>query len=99
MYLYMGTGRREHTITWLPGVAVHVVDGSLTGCETVVIAEPAGPPDHATGEPPTMARKTAVPTIADPFRATGADLKAAAAAGNESAIAELARRASKKASA
>jgi hypothetical protein len=44
------------------------------------------------------ARKTAstkapvAPTLADPFRATGAQLKAAAAAGNEAAIAELARR-------
>jgi hypothetical protein len=45
-----------------------------------------------------MARtpKTTVPVITDPFRATGADLKAAAAAGNEVAIAEVARRAAKK---
>jgi len=45
------------------------------------------------------ARKTAkaIPAIADPFRATGADLKAAAAAGNEVAITELARRAANKA--
>lgn len=41
--------------------------------------------------------KTSIPAIADPFRATGADLKAAAAAGNEVAIAEVARRAAKKA--
>lgn len=47
-----------------------------------------------------MARKsTSTPTIADPFRATGADLRAAAEAGNEAAVAELARRAAKKASA
>ena len=44
-----------------------------------------------------MARKAATPTITDPFRATGADLRAAAEAGNEVAIAELARRAAKKA--
>jgi hypothetical protein len=44
-----------------------------------------------------MAAKKTVPTITDPFRATGADLKAAAAAGNEAAIAEVARRAAKKA--
>lgn len=37
------------------------------------------------------------PTIADPFRATGADLRTAAEAGNEVAIAELARRAAKRA--
>lgn len=43
------------------------------------------------------ARKKTVPTIADPFRATGADLRAAAEAGNEAAIAELARRAANKA--
>lgn len=45
------------------------------------------------------ARKTtpAIPAITDAFRATGADLRAAAAAGNEAAIAELARRASNKA--
>lgn len=45
-----------------------------------------------------MARKATVPTIADPFRATGAALKAAAAAGNEVAIAEVARRQANKAS-
>lgn len=39
-----------------------------------------------------------VPTIADPFRATGAQLRAAADAGNEAAIAELARRQAKRAS-
>lgn len=44
-----------------------------------------------------MARKATVPTITDPFRATGADLKAAAAAGNEVAIAEVARRAANRA--
>lgn len=43
-------------------------------------------------------KKTAAPTIADPFRATGAVLRAAAEAGNEVAIAELARRAAKRAS-
>lgn len=43
------------------------------------------------------ARKKTAPTIADPFRATGADLRAAAEAGNEVAIAELARRAANKA--
>lgn len=41
--------------------------------------------------------KATVPVITDPFRATGAELKAAAAAGNEVAIAEVARRAAKKA--
>jgi hypothetical protein len=49
-----------------------------------------------------MAAKTktpAAPVITDPFRATGADLKAAAAAGNEVAIAEVARRAAKRAAA
>lgn len=49
-----------------------------------------------------MARKAtthSVPAITDPFRATGAALKAAAAAGDEVAAAELARRAAKKASA
>lgn len=44
-----------------------------------------------------MAARKKVPTITDPFRATGADLKAAAAAGNEAASAELARRAANKA--
>jgi hypothetical protein len=44
-----------------------------------------------------MARKPATPVITDPFRATGADLRTAAAAGNEVAIAELARRAANKA--
>lgn len=44
-----------------------------------------------------MAARKTVPTIADPFRATGAELKAAAAAGNEAAVAELARRAANKA--
>lgn len=43
-----------------------------------------------------MARKTAI-TIPDPFRASGADLKSAAADGNEVAIAELARRKASKA--
>lgn len=42
-------------------------------------------------------RKPKAPVIADPFRATGADLRAAAEAGNEAAIAELARRAANKA--
>lgn len=42
-------------------------------------------------------RKTSTPIIADPFRATGADLRAAAEAGNEAAIAELARRQANKA--
>lgn len=42
------------------------------------------------------AKKTIV--IADPMRATGKDLKAAAAAGNEAAVAEIARRAEKRAS-
>lgn len=46
------------------------------------------------------ARKTATaPALADPFRATGAQLRAAAEAGNEAAIAELARRKANKASA
>lgn len=44
-----------------------------------------------------MAPKAKVITIADPFRATGAELKAAAAQGNEVAIAEIARRAAKRA--
>jgi len=44
-----------------------------------------------------MPRKAAVPTITDPFRATGAQLRAAAEAGQEPAIAELARRAANKA--
>jgi hypothetical protein len=43
----------------------------------------------------TKAKST--PVIADPFRATGAQLRAAAEAGNESATAELARRAANKA--
>ena len=46
-----------------------------------------------------MARTPKAPVITDPFRASGADLRAAAAAGNEAAQAELARRAAKKASA
>lgn len=46
-----------------------------------------------------MAARKTVPTITDPFRASGAALKAAAAAGNEVAIAEVARRAAKKAAA
>lgn len=41
--------------------------------------------------------RTKTPTITDPFRASGADLKAAAAAGNEAAQAEIARRAANKA--
>lgn len=45
------------------------------------------------------ARKNAsTPIIADPFRATGAALKAAAEAGDAAAIAELARRQANKAS-
>lgn len=44
-----------------------------------------------------MARKASVPTITDPFRATGAQLRAAAEAGNEAALAELARRQANKA--
>lgn len=44
-----------------------------------------------------MAARKKVPTITDPFRATGADLKAAAEAGNEAAVAELARRAANRA--
>jgi hypothetical protein len=44
-----------------------------------------------------MAARKKVPTITDPFRATGADLRAASEAGNEAATAELARRASNKA--
>jgi hypothetical protein len=46
-----------------------------------------------------MARKstTTAPVITDPFRATGAELRAAAEAGNEVAITELARRAANKA--
>jgi hypothetical protein len=43
--------------------------------------------------------RTKTITIADPFRATGAELKAAAAQGNEVAIAEIARRAAKRAEA
>ncbi len=44
------------------------------------------------------ARKNAsVPAITDPFRATGAQLRAAAEAGNEVAIGELARRSANKA--
>lgn len=38
-----------------------------------------------------MARKATI-TLTDPFRATGAQLRAAAEAGNEAAVAELARR-------
>lgn len=45
-----------------------------------------------------MAKKQAVPTIANPFIATGADLRAAAEAGDQAAVAELARRAEKRAS-
>ena len=44
-----------------------------------------------------MARKATVPTITDPFRATGAQLRAAAEAGQQPAIDELARRAANKA--
>lgn len=43
-------------------------------------------------------KSKAVVTIADPFLATGADLRSAAEQGNEAAIAELARRAEKRAS-
>jgi len=47
------------------------------------------------------ARKTPVAPVAsvitDPFRATGANLKAAAAAGDEVAVTELARRKANKA--
>lgn len=45
-----------------------------------------------------MARKQ-TSTIADPFRATGAALRSAAEAGDKVAIAELARRAEKRAAA
>ncbi len=44
-----------------------------------------------------MATKAKTPVIADPFRATGAQLRAAATAGSEVAIAELSRRAANKA--
>lgn len=44
-----------------------------------------------------MARKTKPAPITDPFRATGAQLRAAAEAGDEVAIAEVARRAANKA--
>jgi len=44
-----------------------------------------------------MARTPKAPAITDPFRATGAELRAAAEAGNEVAVAELARRAANKA--
>lgn len=44
-----------------------------------------------------MARKPKAPVITDPFRASGADLRAAAEAGNEAAQAELNRRAANKA--
>lgn len=44
-----------------------------------------------------MARKATVPTITDAFRATGAQLRAAAEAGQQVAIDELARRAANKA--
>lgn len=43
------------------------------------------------------AKSTAAPVLADPFRATGAQLRAAAEAGNEAAVAELARRQANKA--
>jgi hypothetical protein len=43
------------------------------------------------------ARTPKAPVITDPFRATGSDLRTAAAAGNDVAIAELARRAANKA--
>lgn len=42
-------------------------------------------------------KKAPAVTIADPFRATGADLRTAAEAGNEVAITELARRQANKA--
>lgn len=45
-----------------------------------------------------MPRTPKAPVITDPFRASGADLKAAAAAGNEAAQAELDRRAANRAS-
>ena len=44
-----------------------------------------------------MPRTPKAPTITDTFRATGAQLRAAAAAGNEAAQAELDRRAANKA--
>jgi len=43
------------------------------------------------------ARKPKPTPITDPFRATGADLKVAAEAGDGAAIAEVARRAAKRA--
>ena len=43
------------------------------------------------------ARKKTTPTIADPFRATGSELKAAAEAGDAAAQAEIERRAAKRA--
>lgn len=43
------------------------------------------------------ARKPKLTPITDLFRATGAELRAAAEAGDEAAIAEVARRAAKKA--
>lgn len=45
------------------------------------------------------ARKKALPAITDPFRATGAALRAASEAGDEVATVELARRAAKRAEA
>ena len=44
-------------------------------------------------------RKPKVTPVTDPFRATGAALRAAAEAGDEAAQAELARRAAKRAQA
>jgi len=46
-----------------------------------------------------MAARKKVPTITDPFRATGSALRAAAEAGDTVAQAELDRRAAKKAAA
>lgn len=45
----------------------------------------------------TRSKSATVPAITDPFRATGSELKAAAAAGDEVAITELARRAANRA--
>lgn len=42
-------------------------------------------------------KKASTPTITDPFRATGAALRAAAEAGDAAATAELARRKANKA--
>lgn len=44
----------------------------------------------------TARKTTKVPALGDPFRATGAVLRANAEAGNEAAIAELARRKAKR---